>query len=176
MLQREHSAILSTFIKLPRVINIFVLSIFVWMLKTGFKVYPNPCYNAVCCNWTALYMIFYKKNYWKTTITWSFSYTFFVKFHGKICLSHKMSVIYLNPCSNEVCCNGTALYMIVYKKSYWKTTITWSFSYTFFVKFHGKICLSHKMSVIYPNPCYIEVCCNGTALYMIIGKITWTDQ
>ena len=28
MLQREHSAILSTFIKLPLVINIFVLSIF----------------------------------------------------------------------------------------------------------------------------------------------------
>ena len=30
MLQREHSAILSTFIKLPFVIKIFVLSIFEW--------------------------------------------------------------------------------------------------------------------------------------------------
>ena len=39
MLQREHSAILSTFIKLPFVINIFVLSIFEWPLKTGFTVY-----------------------------------------------------------------------------------------------------------------------------------------
>ena len=41
MPQEEHSAILSTFIKLPFVINIFVLSIFEWPLKTGFSV--NIC-------------------------------------------------------------------------------------------------------------------------------------
>ena len=35
----EHSAIFSTFIKLPFVINIFVLSIFEWPLKTGFTVH-----------------------------------------------------------------------------------------------------------------------------------------
>ena len=35
---RMHSAILSTFIKLPSVIKIFVLSIFEWSLKTGFTV------------------------------------------------------------------------------------------------------------------------------------------
>ena len=34
----EHSAILSTFIKLLFVINIFVLSILDWPLKTGFTV------------------------------------------------------------------------------------------------------------------------------------------
>ena len=34
----EHSAILSTFIKLPFSIKIFVLSIFKWPLKTGFTV------------------------------------------------------------------------------------------------------------------------------------------
>ena len=34
----EHSAILSTFIKLPFVIKIFVSSIFEWPLKTGFTV------------------------------------------------------------------------------------------------------------------------------------------
>ena len=39
MLQREHSAILSTCIKLTFVINIFVLSIFEWPLKTGFTVF-----------------------------------------------------------------------------------------------------------------------------------------
>ena len=39
MLQGEHSAILSTFIKLPFVIKIFVLSIFNWPLKTGFTVF-----------------------------------------------------------------------------------------------------------------------------------------
>ena len=35
----EHSAILSTFVTLPFVIKIFVLSIFEWPLKTGFTVY-----------------------------------------------------------------------------------------------------------------------------------------
>ena len=38
MHQGEHSAIPSTFIKLPFVIKIFILSIFEWMLKTGFTV------------------------------------------------------------------------------------------------------------------------------------------
>ena len=39
MLQGEHSAILWTFIKLPFVIKIFVLSIFEWLLKIGFTVH-----------------------------------------------------------------------------------------------------------------------------------------
>ena len=34
----QHSAILSTFIKLPFVIKNFILSIFEWPLKTGFTV------------------------------------------------------------------------------------------------------------------------------------------
>ena len=38
MLPWEHSAILSTFIKLPMVIKIFVLSIFEWPFYTGFTV------------------------------------------------------------------------------------------------------------------------------------------
>ena len=38
MLQGEHSAILSTFIKLPFVFKVFVLSIFEWPLKAGFTV------------------------------------------------------------------------------------------------------------------------------------------
>ena len=38
MLQGEHSAILSTFIKLLIVIKIFVLSIFDWPFKAGFTV------------------------------------------------------------------------------------------------------------------------------------------
>ena len=38
MLQGEHSAIISAFIKLPFVINIFVLSIFEWPFYTGFTV------------------------------------------------------------------------------------------------------------------------------------------
>ena len=46
MLQGEHSAILSTFIKLQFVIKIFVLSIFEWPLKTGFTVYQS-C-NSTC--------------------------------------------------------------------------------------------------------------------------------
>ena len=39
MLQGEHSAILLTFIKLPFVIKIFVLSIFEWPFKTGFTAF-----------------------------------------------------------------------------------------------------------------------------------------
>ena len=38
MLQGEHSAILSTFVKLPFFIKIFVLSIFEWQFYTGFTV------------------------------------------------------------------------------------------------------------------------------------------
>ena len=38
MLQGEHSAILFTFIKLPFVIKIFVLSFFEWQFYTGFTV------------------------------------------------------------------------------------------------------------------------------------------
>ena len=38
MLQGEHSAMLSTFIKLPFAIKICVLSVFEWPLKTGFTV------------------------------------------------------------------------------------------------------------------------------------------
>ena len=41
MLQGEHSAILSTFIMLPMVIKIFVLSIFEWLFHTGFTEYFN---------------------------------------------------------------------------------------------------------------------------------------
>ena len=39
MLQREHSSILSTFIQLPVVIKIFVLSIYEWPFYTGFTVF-----------------------------------------------------------------------------------------------------------------------------------------
>ena len=38
---REHSAILSTFIKLPFVIKTSVLSIFEWPLNIGFTVYKE---------------------------------------------------------------------------------------------------------------------------------------
>ena len=38
MLQGEHSAILLTFIKLPLVIKIFVLSIFEWPFYSGYTV------------------------------------------------------------------------------------------------------------------------------------------
>ena len=41
----EHSAILSTFIKLPFVIKIFVLPILEWPFKTGFTV--DECGNLV---------------------------------------------------------------------------------------------------------------------------------
>ena len=52
MLQREHSAILSTFIKLTFVFKIFVLSIFEWPFYTGLTVFgflafllPADCFQ-----------------------------------------------------------------------------------------------------------------------------------
>ena len=45
---REHSAILSTFIKLQFVFTTFVLSNFEWPLKTGFTVIIS--FNAVITN------------------------------------------------------------------------------------------------------------------------------
>ena len=47
MLQGEHSAILWTFIKLPFVVKIFVLSTFEWPLKTGFTVYFFVFYETI---------------------------------------------------------------------------------------------------------------------------------
>ena len=44
---REHSAILSTFIKLPFVFKTFVLSIFEWLLKTGFTVNQQILYFSL---------------------------------------------------------------------------------------------------------------------------------
>ena len=41
MLQGEHSAIHFTFIKLPFVIKVFVLSIFEWPFYTSFTVFQN---------------------------------------------------------------------------------------------------------------------------------------
>ena len=45
MLQREHSAILSTFILLPFVIQICVFSVFEGLLKTGFTVLAYTKYG-----------------------------------------------------------------------------------------------------------------------------------
>ena len=54
MLQGEHSAILSTFIKLPFVIKIFVLSVFEWPFYTGFTIlsfyrYKNTIQYFIVC-------------------------------------------------------------------------------------------------------------------------------
>ena len=47
MLQEEHSAIFTTFIKLPFFIKMFVLSIFEWPFYTGFTVLPEIAYFLV---------------------------------------------------------------------------------------------------------------------------------
>ena len=44
----EHSALLSTFIKLPIVIKIFVLSIFEWPFYTGFTIKYKSEQGWVC--------------------------------------------------------------------------------------------------------------------------------
>ena len=49
MLQGEHSAILLTFIKLPFVIKIFVMSIFEWPFYTSFTVEGFKLLEDTCC-------------------------------------------------------------------------------------------------------------------------------
>ena len=51
MLQGEHSAILSTFIKLLFVIKTFVLSTFEWPLKTGFTVF-SFWFDSIKLEWS----------------------------------------------------------------------------------------------------------------------------
>ena len=65
--QREHSAILSTFIKLPFFIKIFVFSIFEWPFYTGFTVctmnqpkfvVSNKMDNVINIQWVVYLSIF----------------------------------------------------------------------------------------------------------------------
>ena len=58
MLRGEHSAKLSTFIKLPLVIKIFVLSIFEWPLKTGFTVFS--IFVGIAVNQCSFFSVFRK--------------------------------------------------------------------------------------------------------------------
>ena len=59
MLQGGHSAILSTFIMLPFVFKIFVLSIFEWPLKTGFTVLLSVgAWRLFCFLNSSMYVIY----------------------------------------------------------------------------------------------------------------------
>ena len=55
----------------------------------------------------------FQGNYRKMTISWSFSYNYFVKFHGKTFGSPNMTMLYLNLCYNKVCYKETALYLLI---------------------------------------------------------------
>ena len=46
-------------------------------------------------------------------------------------------------------------------------TMKWSFSYNSFVKFNSKNFGSNNMTMLYPIPCYNDVCYKGTAPYYI---------
>ena len=59
--KKEHSAILSTFIKLPFSIKTFVLSIFKWPLKTGFS---EMC-QLIC---VFVLLMFYVRDDWHTCL------------------------------------------------------------------------------------------------------------
>ena len=75
MLQGEHSAILSTFIKLPFVIKIFVLSILEWPFYTGFTVLTLEAMLASSLNshiWCGLPTILFCMVTTKPTSFWSF--------------------------------------------------------------------------------------------------------
>ena len=66
---------------------------------------------------------------------------------------------------NESCYKGTMLL-----RNSRKMTILWSFSYNSCIKFTGKKIGCHNMTVLYPNPCYNEVCYKGTALYCVVYR------
>ena len=61
MIHLEHSAILSTFIRLPLVIKFFVFFIIEWPFYTGFTVYPDETrclsYFFILCLFLASYDI-----------------------------------------------------------------------------------------------------------------------
>ena len=63
----------------------------------------------------------------------------------------------------------------ILKRNYRKMTISWSFFYNSFVKFHGKNNWEPQMTILYPNPCYNEVCYKGTALYYDLGLFYLID-
>ena len=111
MLQWEHSAILLTFIKLPFVIKICVVSIFEWPLKTGFTVLFLPLQENISCCVQAVsertvstihkwawwsYSFTYK--IWTSTIFWYLSHRRAVKAPlslqtcQSICCSHAQKV------------------------------------------------------------------------------------
>ena len=71
MLQGEHSAILSTSIKLPFVIEIFVLSIFEWPFYIGLTVLSAHA--------------FFVKSAYAVDVR---SFHFLDKYFGRICLKH----------------------------------------------------------------------------------------
>ena len=57
MHQGEHAAILSSFIKLPFVIKIFVLSIFEWPFHTGFTVLRLSNFEALNIYFVDMYVL-----------------------------------------------------------------------------------------------------------------------
>ena len=81
---------------------------------------------------------------------------FIVLIFGSIGMDHVM---------RESCNKATILQTL---RNYRKMTISWSFTYNSFVKFHGKILGSLNMTVLYPDLCY-----KGTALYHI-NIFRWT--
>ena len=75
MLQREHSAILLPFTKLPVVIKTFVLSIFEWPFHTGFTVCPFWKYQrlnlAIVLNFVQSRKWFVAMGYDKSMLQWA---------------------------------------------------------------------------------------------------------
>ena len=73
MLQREHSAIVSTFITVPFVIKIFVLSNFEWPFYTGFSV---CCFQKMVKNFEKIVLSI--PFYWSSMVT---IFLVFIRYH-----------------------------------------------------------------------------------------------
>ena len=93
MLQGDNSAILSTFIKLPFVFKIFVLSIFEWPFFTGFTVFTyNINYMPILTINKIIKTLMYAIEEGHATINTSRETSFLLN-EGFVCLRNYFSTI-----------------------------------------------------------------------------------
>ena len=92
MLQREHFAILSNFIKLPVAIKTFILSIFEWPFYTGFTVFSMMRVELKFCKIIHLSIYFIHKHvFWLSVKTDEMRHD--VAFHrGLYCLQSSKQI------------------------------------------------------------------------------------
>ena len=106
-----------------------------------------------CCKGTIL-----QRNYRKMTILWSFSYNSFS-------WQWLRNLVRAATTTPGLSMAWTRLTQPRFRLFVYNKTSFFLFSYTSFVKFHGKKNRNHNMTTFNQNLCYKEMCYKGTALY-----------